>query len=82
MFVDLNYIVIDNREDICSVCSKRYPHSKRFLNGYKDGDKTIKEVTLITAHAGCRNLVDRLKKAKEAVLDLEYKLFEIQINSA
>lgn len=78
MFVDLNHIIIDNREDICSVCGRRYPHSKRFIHGFKDGDKTIKEVTLITAHAGCRNLVDKLNKAKDAMLELEYKIFEIQ----
>ena len=78
MFYDQNNIIIDNRYDICSVCGKHYPHRKRFIHGFKDGEKTIKEVTLVTAHAGCRNLVDRLNKAKDAVLDLEYKLFEIQ----
>lgn len=78
MFFDLNNIMIDNRDNICSVCARPYPHSRRFIHGYKDDDKTIKEVTLVTAHAGCRNLVDRLNKAKDAVLDLEYKLFEIQ----
>ena len=79
MFFDFKNIIVDNRDDICSVCGKRYPHSRRFLHGYKDDDKTIKEVTLVTAHAGCRSLVDKLNKAKEAVLDLEYKIFELQI---
>lgn len=77
-FFDLNNIMIDNRDNICSVCGKYYQHRIRFLHGFKDGDKTIKEATLITTHAGCRNLVDRLNKAKEAVLDLEYKFFELQ----
>jgi len=78
MFFDLNNIIIDNRDNICSVCGKDYPHCKRFVNGFKDGDKTIKEVTLITAHAGCRSLIKKINKAKTAVLDLEYKIFELQ----
>ena len=78
MFFDLNNITIDNRDNICSVCSRPYPHSKKFVNGFKDGDKSIKEVTLITSHAGCRNLVDKLNKAKDAVLELEFKIFSLQ----
>ena len=78
MFFDLNNIIIDNSDNICSVCGKDYPHSKKFVNGFKDGDKSIKEVTLITAHAGCRNLIEKLNKAKSLVLDLQYKIYELQ----
>jgi len=68
-------IKIDSRVNMCSICNKPFVHSIRFIHGYKDGDETIKEATFVTAHAGCRNLSNRLKKAKQEVLDLEYQMF-------
>ena len=80
MFFDLNdeFIRIDRRDNICSVCGKPFIHSRRFIHGFKDGDKTIKEMTLVSAHAGCRDLVNRLNAKKQEVLDLEYKIFSKQ----
>lgn len=54
-------ICIDHRENICSVCAKPYPHHKRYFWG---DDKTIKDVELITAHAGCRSLLSKIEEQK------------------
>ena len=78
MFFDLNDIIIDDRDDICSVCCNHFMHRKRFKYGFKYGDKTIKEITLITAHAGCRALLNKLNEKKQEVLDLEFKIFSLQ----
>lgn len=64
-------IKIDPNDNICSVCGTPYPHRKVF--SFKvDG---LKEVEFITAHAGCRSLVDKIKKLKEELLELEFKLY-------
>ena len=64
-------IKIDPNENICTVCGTPYTHRKVF--SFKvDG---IKCVEFITAHAGCRSLVDKIKKLKDELLDLEFKLF-------
>ena len=69
-------IKIDPNENICSVCGRQYKHMKHFYleNGMmmKGG---IKCVEFITAHAGCRSLVEKIKKLKEELLELEFKLY-------
>ena len=68
---------IDNRENICSVCGKHFVHSRRFLHDFKDGDRTIKEMTLVSAHAGCRDLINKLNAKRNELLELEYKVFQL-----
>jgi len=69
-------ICIDHRENICSLCAKPYLHHKRFY--WKDDDKTIKEVQLVTAHAGCRSLLSKIEEQKQKLLDLEFKLYVLK----
>jgi len=68
---DLEKIKIDPNDNVCSVCGKPYTHRKLF--SFKvDG---IKSVDFITAHAGGRSLIEKIKKLKDELLELEYKLF-------
>lgn len=69
-------IKIDPTDNICSVCGKPYKHMKHFyLENGMTMKSRIKCVDFITAHAGCRDLVEKIKKLKEELLDLEFKLF-------
>lgn len=67
--------ILEDSGDECSVCGKRYKHTRSFLHGYADKEKTLKEVTINTAHGGCRNLQRRISELKKTLLDLEYELF-------
>lgn len=66
---DKIHIYPDN--NICTTCGKPYTHRKTFSNKV-DG---LKSVEFITAHPGCRNINDKIKKLKEELLELEFKLF-------
>ena len=67
-------ITIDQRENMCTVCAKPYPHHKRYQ--WVDGsDKTIKEVIIVSAHATCRNLTRQIDELQQKLIDAEYKLF-------
>ena len=46
-------IIIDHRENICTVCCKNYIHHNRYIAG----GNGFKELELVTAHAGCRGLI-------------------------
>ena len=70
--LDDERIEIDNRENICSVCGKDYKHSKRYNWGE---DKSIKEVSLITAHPTCRHLTNCVKELRNKLTDAEFRLF-------
>lgn len=72
MYDDCEKLFIDHRENICCICSKPYIHKKRYFWG---GDKTIKDVELITAHPSCRAVGRQIKEYQDKILDLEYKLF-------
>jgi hypothetical protein len=69
-------ICIDHRENICSVCAKPYLHHKRYF--WKEEDKTIKEVHLVTAHAGCRSLLSKIEEHQQKILELEFKLYVLK----
>jgi hypothetical protein len=66
-------ICIDHRENICSICAKPYTHRKRYF--WKEEDKTIKDVELITAHPSCRSITRQIEEHQQKILDLEFKLF-------
>lgn len=38
-----DFIYIDHRENICTICTKPYLHRKRYLS-FINGDKTIKDL--------------------------------------
>ena len=88
MLFDINYtediydidlddkIVIDHRENICSVCRKKYPHNRRYT--WDGKDKSIKEVTLVTAHPTCRNLSNQVIELRRELIEAEFKLFQKQ----
>ena len=55
----------------CIVCGKPFPYYK--YNSMDDNG--IITVEHITAHAGCRSLVKKIKEMKSKLLDLEFELF-------
>ena len=67
-------IVIDHRLDICTVCCKNYKHHNRYLS-FINGDRSIKDLEIITAHPCCRSLVTKIKEQQQKLVDLEWKLF-------
>jgi len=74
--LDEDRIVIDHRENICSVCNKKYPHRNRYA--YVGDDKTIKEVTLVTAHPTCRHLTNQIEEWRAKITEAEWKLFQLK----
>ena len=60
--------------DTCILCGNPYKH-RRLCTGYVNDDKTLKEVTFILAHAGCRNLMKRKKDLQQQLLEVEYEIF-------
>lgn len=61
--------------DTCSVCDRQMIYRKAFTKGWTDETKTCKEFELITAHAGCRSLMNKINKLKDELCGLEYQLF-------
>lgn len=74
--LELETIKIDPNENICNVCGKPFNHMKHYY--LEDGMMMkggLKCVELITAHAGCRSLVNKIKELKDEIMELEFKLF-------
>jgi hypothetical protein len=69
-------IKIDPNDNVCSVCGKPFKHYKYYVceNGGMMKNE-LKSVEFRTSHAGCNSLVEKIKKLKEELLDLEFKLF-------
>lgn len=65
--------------DRCVVCDNYYKHTRLWW-GEQSGLYLLKEKI---AHHECSKLVDNIKKKRQELIDLEYKLFEKQfmINS-
>ena len=61
--------------DVCALCNKPMTYRKLFNKGWTDETKTCKEFEYITEHATCRGLRRQIKKVREELSDLEYKLF-------
>ena len=76
-FDDNDCICIDHRENICTVCAKPYKHRIRYLT-FINGDRTIKDLEFITAHAECRSLVRQIEEQKQKLTDLEWKLYKLK----
>ena len=70
-FENYECIIIDHRENICTVCCKNYIHHNRYIAG----GNGFKELELVTAHAGCRGLIRQQHELKQKLVDLEWKLF-------
>ena len=60
-------------DDKCIICGKKFIHRCYYV--YVD-DGLHKKV-FIEAHDKCKNLMNKRKKLKEKILDLEYELFEL-----
>lgn len=72
-------IYIDMREDICSLCSKKWRHTVRYKPCESDLEKPtfgLKEAELITAHGGCRSLLQKRKELKEELDNIEWLIFD------
>ena len=67
---------IDNREDICTVCSKKWKHRVRYIF-CENYPFIVKEAEFITAHAGCRSLIRKQRELEDELLKIEWKLFEL-----
>ena len=68
-------IKIEPEDNTCTCCGKPYTHRRTYRHGWIDDERLVKEVTLVTAHAGCRTLTDKITKLKNDLLDLEFQLF-------
>ena len=68
--MEFDKITIHQEDNICTTCGRRYTHRRRhFL------EDNMKCVEFITAHPGCRVLVNKIKKMKEDLIELEFELF-------
>ena len=61
--------------DECTLCGTPFKFRKIFQHGWEDEERKVKEMTLITAHAGCRSLLKRKKQLEQQLLDLEYEIY-------
>ena len=59
-------------ENTCCVCSRPFRQYKCFHPSEYNG---LKEMEIITAHAGCRKLTSSITDKKKELLDLEWKLY-------
>ena len=58
---------INDEVDVCTICNRPYKWSKRYWAcAYED----LKEMEMVTAHAGCRSRM-RILREKEAKLRAE-----------
>jgi len=64
-------------ENECVVCGRTFKYMKRYTSPIDD---LPKEMELITAHAGCRNLMKKYLKTKEELLNMEFELFSKKFN--
>ena len=61
--------------DQCTLCGNPFKHRRVCNMGWLDDERTIKEVTLILSHAGCRALLEKKKFLQQQLLDVEYEIF-------
>ena len=71
---DVTRLTFDERTDVCTVCSLPYKWNRRKMI-FPTTPEGLCEVIFVTSHAGCRALQDKLQKAKEETLNLEFELF-------
>lgn len=64
-------IIIHDEDNVCTTCGKQYTHRRRH---YYD-ENNMKCVELITTHPGCRSLLNKIRKLKDEMIDLEFELF-------
>ena len=63
---------------LCTVCHRPYKWRKNYTVIARVEGRYIKDTELITAHAGCRNLLCKYQKLQAELLDTEWKLFQLQ----
>jgi len=62
----------DENQNKCILCSRPFKH----YNFIKKSQTTeLKEVEIVLAHACCRNLLKKRDKLNQALLDVEYDIF-------
>jgi len=74
-YLEQQDIRIHQEDNICTTCGKAYTHRKRFYRHDDSSDNSINCVDLVTSHAGFRNLVNKIRKLKDELLDLEFTLY-------
>ena len=62
----------------CTFCNKPFKWRNQYTIVDQSGKGYVKEVELITAHAGCRTLLSKYQKLQSDLLDTEWKLFKLQ----
>ena len=71
-FYDVDYLNINSQENICSVCGKKSKHYKIYKSIQFS---ELKEVEFVTAHAGCRSLLNKIRNTKNKLNELECELY-------
>lgn len=67
----------DDNENKCILCGKHF----KLYNFIKKSQTTeMKEVEIVLAHAGCRNLIKKREKLNQALLDVEYDIYNKMFN--
>jgi hypothetical protein len=65
-------ILIDDREDICTVCSKDFKH----IVGYKLTDSyQVYEIGFFTTCGLCTKLLTKKRKLEAQLLDTEFEIY-------
>ena len=69
-------IHIHQEDNICTVCGKHWLYRKRctLIEDYPG----MKEIEFITSHASCRSLMRKKKDLDKAILDIEFKIFNLK----
>ena len=67
----------DENQNKCILCSRPFKHYN-FIK--KTQISELKEVEIVLAHAGCRNLIKKKDKLNEALLNVEYEIYNKMFN--
>lgn len=67
-------IVIDDRNDVCSICGGDFKHSQKQTMTQTTPDG-LKEVVFKTAHNGCLKIMARIRHKRAEILDLEFQIY-------
>ena len=70
-------IKIDKRTDLCILCGHKYKHSVRYSRTIET-PTGLKEVEFVTAHAGCRHLINKKKTLEGLLTGVEFDIFTIK----
>jgi hypothetical protein len=69
-------VIYEDCKDRCSLCNKDFKWRCYYRSAGSIGELPLKEFDLVTAHAGCRNLMKKRQDIKSKLVDIEFKIWE------